>query len=197
MVMGAMYDLRGGVVAAAGVWVSRVVAAASGVMVGAVGGGLGSSPGEPRIGIVQPFHRQHTRWGFRQQRRPSASSAGGLGGAKGGVHIPSDTDWVEPVVIHEDDNLAKRIITERMNCWFAVVKLPRDCVIVDTAANAGRRGERAYMTINGFRTDQQRFPCVSRATAARAKKSKEANRADIWLSSPYRREYDEWGLLQS
>lgn len=197
MVMGAMYDLRGGVVAAGSVGVG--VAAAPGAVsgAGAVGGGLGSSPaGEPRIGIVQPIGIGSTLGGgFVSSGARPASSAGGLGGAKGGVHIPSDADWVEPVVIHEDDNLAKRIITERMNARFAVVKLPRDCVIVDTAANAGRRGERAYMTINGFRTDQQRFPLRIESYGSKgAKKSKEANRADIWLSSPYRREYDEWGF---
>ena len=188
MITGAMYDLRGGIAAAAvSVGAAAVVA----------GGGL---VGEPRIGVVQPVQVGSGFGGFVSSgARPASSGSGGLGsgglGAKGGVHIPADADWVEPVVIHEDDNLAKRIITERMNARFAVVKLPRDCVIVDTAANAGRRGERAYMTINGFRTDQQRFPLRIESYGSKgAKKSKEANRADIWLSSPYRREYDEWGF---
>jgi len=190
MVMGAMYDLRGGVAAAVG---GAAVAAAA-----VSGAAPASTTGEPRIGLVQPLPGSTLGGGFVSSgARPA--SGGGLGsgglGAKGGVHIPADSEWIEPVMIHEDDNLAKRIITERMNARFAVVKLPRDCVIVDTAANAGRRGERAYMTINGFRTDQQRFPLRIESYGSKgAKKSKEANRADIWLSSPYRREYDEWGF---
>lgn len=177
------FRARKTVISIAGALAVGSVSAANGAIMGAVSmasGGLSASP-TGKSGVLRSL--------------PGAMSGLPSLGKRGGIQIPDDADWTEPVVIGDDDMVARRIIAERMNARFAVVAQSRDCVIVDTMANMGRRGERAYMTVRGFQLNQQRFPLKTRIFSSKgAERLKDLNRADLWLSSPFRREYDEWGF---
>lgn len=101
------------------------------------------------------------------------------------------------MIIEAEDESARLAIVEQMNQRLAYVALTRDAVIVDTAANKARgRGERAFMTLRGFYHDQARYPLRLRTQDPKTGKEKlrELNRADIWLNSPHRRQYAEWGF---
>ena len=208
--------------AGAGVGVGGLSAAGVGAGVGVAGqvrnGTVSAAVGGPggmgaaRVGSVAPAGGLDASPGSGVRLIGGGKGSGGGAGLGGGLDssagsgrqggrsrskIPFDRDWVGPVTIDAEDENARLVIVEQMNQRLAYVALTRDAVIVDTAANKARgRGERAFMTLRGFYHDQARYPLRLRTQDPKTGKEKlrELNRADIWLNSPHRRQYAEWGF---